>query len=463
MDDPRLTARLSISPPAGLGALSPESGGSALTASGDRRSSGQLVEQARILSLMYDIGKELTSILDLEALLRAIGDHVKRLVDHDLFNVMLLNEEIQRLEHRLTLQYDERINLRRTLALGEGLCGTAALERRPVRVGSVASDPRYILCDGGLGVQSELVVPLIVKDRLLGVLDFESLHPDAFTQEHEQVLATLASTVAIAMENALLYDQLRRAERRRGEDLEQAREVQRLLLPKETPQIPGAEIAVLYIPAQELGGDFFDFLPYGDGRMAIAVGDVAGKGPAAALLASMGVGILREHAGHHPSPPAEMLADLNGHLQTAGSAGRFIALVLGVYDSATRELCLASAGFPHPILVRDNTATPVLVGGVPLGLLSSSSYEPVCLHLQPGDVVVFCSDGIHEQTNYVEEEFGVARLATQLAAMCQQATAGRIAADIVKAIDLHAGGGAAVRGFTDDRTIVVLRVTGASS
>jgi sigma-B regulation protein RsbU (phosphoserine phosphatase) len=236
-------------------------------------------EQARILSLLYDIGKERTSILDLQALLPAIGSHVKRLVDYDLFNVMLISEDTGRLEHGFTVQFDQRIELQATLALGEGLCGTAALERKPVRVNDVTDDPRYIRCDGGIGVQSELVVPLIGKDRVLGVLDLESLRPGAFSPEHERLLATLASTVAIAVENACLYDRLRRAEQRMAEELVRAREVQQLLLPKTTPKVPGVEIGVVYRPAYELGSDFYDFLQFEDGRLAIAVGDVAGKGP----------------------------------------------------------------------------------------------------------------------------------------------------------------------------------------
>ncbi|MBZ5497422.1 MAG: SpoIIE family protein phosphatase [Acidobacteriia bacterium] len=445
--------------PGGHDSFSAQAGSEALAYSaGDAHLSSALIEQARILALLHDIGKELTSILDFEALLRAVGERVKRLVDYDLFSVMLLNPETRRLEHALSLCYDERIQLRATLALGEGLCGTAALERQPIRVDRVEFDPRYIRCEGSPLVESELVIPLIVKDRLLGVLDLESIEPCAFTEDHEQMLATLASTVAIALENARLYDQLRRAEQRRTEDLERAREVQQLLLPKEMPRLHGIDIAVLYLPAQELGGDFYDLLPYGEGRLAIAVGDVAGKGPAAALLASLGVGILREHAVHSPSLPAEMLADLNGHLQMPGSNGQFIAMAFGVYDGVRRELCLANAGFPQPFLVRDNRVETVDVAGVPLGLLPDSTYESVCLRLQPGDFVVFCSDGIHEQTNALDEEFGLRRLIAQLGEACASFTAERIAGDIVKAIEVHAGKDGPRSQPRDDRTIVVLRI-----
>ncbi len=427
---------------------------------GKAESTSTLVEQARILSLLHDIGRELTSILDFEELLRAVGDRVKQLVDYDLFNVMLLNQETQRLQHALSLHYDQRIQIPTTLALGEGLCGNAALERKPIRVNRVRSDTRYIRCMNAPDIESELVVPLIVKDRLLGVLDLECLEPDAFTQDHEQMLTTLAATVAIALENARLYEQLRRTEQRKSEDLERAREVQQLLLPTEMPDLPGIEIAVRYHPAQELGGDFYDFLRYADGRLAIAVGDVAGKGPAAALLAALGVGILREHAVHSPSSPAEMLADLNGHLLMPGGRGRFITMAFAVYHAVRGELTLASAGFPQPLLVRDHCVSRIDIAGIPLGVFPNTLYESVCLRLQPGDVVVFCSDGIHEQTNALEEEFGVERLIARLTDERDCSTADWIAGDIVQAIEEYAGEIPARWEHHDDRTIVVLRVDG---
>jgi sigma-B regulation protein RsbU (phosphoserine phosphatase) len=340
------------------------------------------------------------------------------------------------------------------------LCGTAALERRAIRVNRVACDPRYVRCESGLAVESELVVPLIFQDRVLGVLDLESLHPDAFSEHHEQMLTLLAPTVAIALENARLYNELRRNEQRRKEDLDRARLVQQLLLPKAAPQYPELEVAVSYLPALELGGDFYDFLPYADGRLAIAVGDVAGKGSSAALLATLGIGILREHTVHQVSNPADLLADLNCHLLIAGETGRFIAMAFAVFDPATQELSVANAGFPPPILLRKRRATPIQVTGVPLGLLPDSTYEPARVQLEAGDAVVFCSDGIHEQTNSLDEEFGLDRLLSRLAEAGVCDSADSIASQVSRAIEEHAGEATACQDCKDDRTIVVLRFDG---
>jgi phosphoserine phosphatase RsbU/P len=423
----------------------------------ERSLAASILEQARILSLLYDIGKELTSILDRDTLLRKIGQRVKSLVDYDLFNVMVLNPDTNRLEHALSLRYDERVDVQQTLALGEGLCGTAALDRKPIRVNDVSTDPRYVLCEVGIGVRSELVVPLIVQDRVLGVLDLENLEPNSFSEAHEQMLSMLASIVAIALENACLYDELRRVEQHRKKDLRRAQEVQELLLPKETPQIPGLDIEAIYIPAQELGGDFYDFLPYGNGCMAVAVGDVSGKGPAAALLASLGIGILREHAMHQPTSPAEMLVDLNGHLQGPGAGGQFIAMVFGVYNPQTRELSLANAGFPPPLLISAGHVKSLNLFGTPLGLLPDSTYDHVTLHLEPGDTVVFCSDGLTERTNAAEEEYGTERLISKLIETSKCTTAGQLAASIVKSVDQYASDNLRID-HKDDCTVVVLHV-----
>ncbi len=424
----------------------------------DTRIPETAAEQAEILSLLYDISRELTSILDFQQLLRSIATRVKLLVDYDAFAVMLLNSDLKRLQHVFTLRFDERIEVSQTLGLGEGLTGTAVLERKSIRVDRVDNDPRYVHCDleKNLGeIQSELVIPLIVQDQVLGVLDLESLRPGAFTERHEHMLTTLASTVAIAVENARLYERLRNAEQRKKDDLERAREMQQLLLPDKTPEIPGINIAVRYHPARELGGDFYDFLQCDDQRLLVAVGDVAGKGSAAALLASLGIGILREHAVHEPTPPAAMLADLNGHLLIPGANGRYITLMLAAYDPATSNLILANAGFPLPLLVRNNEIRPIEVTGLPLGLFPDSSYSAVNLQLHPGDILVFCSDGVFDQTNAEQEEFGMERMFAQLREISGFSGAEEVASKVMESVERHASPSGSAE-FVDDRTIVVL-------
>src|SRR5947208_2250228 len=273
-------------------------------------------EQAKTLALLHEVSRELTSILDREELLRRLAERIKRIVDYDVFSVMLWNEQTQLLESVFAMRCNDSIPARTRVPLHKGISGTAAGQRRVLRVHDVNEDPRYIRCETGVDARSEIVVPLLMQDRLIGVLDLESTQPHAFTLEHERMLSTLGSYVAVALENARLYEGALHNERRLRTDLDTAREIQRQLLPTGAREIPGLDLAAAYVPARELGGDFYDFLPYGEGRLAIALGDVSGKGTAAALYGSLAIGTIREIVIDSNCDPACMLALLNQRLRS---------------------------------------------------------------------------------------------------------------------------------------------------
>jgi phosphoserine phosphatase RsbU/P len=417
-------------------------------------------DQANTLSLLYEISREFTSILDREELLHRLAQRLRKLVNYHAFSVMLWNEKSQLLESVFAMRSEEAVFSRLRLPLHQGITGTAAGERRTLRVDDVLNDPRYIQSEIGVDIRSELVIPLLLQDRLIGVLDLESSKPHAFTAEHERTLATLGSYVAIALENARLYEHARINERRLQDDLDTAREIQRQLLPTGAREVPGLDLAAGYCSARELGGDFYDFLPYGKGRLAVALGDVSGKGTAAALFGSLAIGIMREHVVEHPCPPAEMLAMLNRRLHGVRLDARFIAMVFAVYDAGARRLTLANAGGPYPLLVRQGAVQEIRMEGVPLGLFPETEYEETSLELQAGDFVLFASDGIHESENANKEEFGHVRLAALLARVLPDQLASNISENILAATDEHSGVGVAPH---DDRTLLVLRVTDESA
>ncbi|HEY2458141.1 MAG TPA: SpoIIE family protein phosphatase [Candidatus Acidoferrum sp.] len=413
-------------------------------------------EQAETLTLLYDVSHELTSILDREELLRRIAERVKKLVNYHAFTVMLWNESEQQLESVFSMRYGDTLPARVRMPFNQGITGTAAAERRIIRVDDVRLDPRYLACSTEINVRSELVVPLLLQNRLIGVLDLESTELGAFTVEHERLLNILGSYIAVALENSRLFAETRETQSRMQNDLDTAREIQRQLLPTGAREVPGLDLATAYIPARELGGDFYDLLPYGVGRLAIANGDVSGKGTAAALYGSLAIGILREMVNDRESSPSEMLALLNGRLLSARLDARFIAMHFAVYDAALRELSIGNAGGTLPILVRRGEVTEIQVRGVPLGMLPDVDYEEVTINLLPGDVVVFASDGIQESTNRDDEEFGVERLKDLLAKVQPSDPGYTIAQKIVKATDEHSGTG---RPPHDDRTLLILRFT----
>jgi len=413
-------------------------------------------EQANTLTLLYEVSREITSILDREELLRRVAERIKKIVKYHVFSVMLWNEQTQHLETAFAMCCGDSLPLRMRVPLNIGLTGTAAGERRVLRINDVTDDSRYIRCESGVTVRSELVVPLLLRDRLIGVLDLESSEPHAFTLEHERMLSTLGSYIAVALENARLYQEARQSEQRMRTELDTAREIQRQLLPTGAREVPGLDLAAGYVPARELGGDFYDFLPYGRGRLGFMVGDVSGKGTAAALYGSLAIGTVREIVVDHACEPASMLALLNQRLVAARLDSRFIAMLFAVYEASTRKLTLANAGGPYPLLVRKGEVQAIRLEGVPLGLIPDTQYDETTIDLEPGDVVLFASDGILESENAAQEEFGPERLKEILSAISQWDSAQAITEQILAATDGHSGAGLAPH---DDRTLVVLRVT----
>jgi sigma-B regulation protein RsbU (phosphoserine phosphatase) len=411
-------------------------------------------EQAQTLSLLNELTREFSSILDRRALLERVAERLARLVQYDVFCVLLWNEETRKLEPAFeTFTHGSSSSWAGSLELGYGICGTAAALRQPIRVPNVQLDPRYVSCVNDLEVASELAVPLIFKDRLLGVLDLESVRYDAFSHHHQQLLSTLASSLAIALENARLYEKLQHEERKLSEDLSMARRVQQQLLPRSTPWVKGLQIGFAYEPARHLGGDFFDFLPYGDDTVAVTVGDVAGKATSAALYGALAVGILREYAVNSRRGPARSLSDLNRKLGRLEFDNRFLAMGMVVYEAGSRRLRWSNAGLPYPYLMRGRGLERLELGGVPLGLLGDRRYEEVELTLTPGDVIVLLSDGVEDTLNGQGEEFGAERVEGTIRRLAR-GSAREIAQGLLEATRLFAGSAEAY----DDRTIVALKV-----
>lgn len=409
------------------------------------------------MAFLAEAARDLSSTLDLDTVFEKIAEDVRPLIDYQLFCVMLWNEEQELLEHSFSLRYGERLEQTGGFPLSHGITGNAAAKRRPIRVPDVSQDSRYVRArHPEVEIRSEMAVPLLFKGRLVGVLDLESTELDYFTEEHEHMVETLASHMAIALDNASLHGRVLAEERRLEEDLATAREIQKGLLPGGAPRFPGIEIGVSYSPARELAGDFYDFLPVGDGRLALVVGDVAGKATPAALYASLAVGLLRGHALHNsPESPTEIFQHLNQQLLLPRVRNRFLAMVLGIYCHQGKTLTLANAGIPWPYLVRDGQVDKIQIEGLPLGLMPDARYEELQIDLQSGDIVVLCSDGLMEFENERKEYFGERYIPKQLTSLADS-PAQVIAEGLVRAGHKHAG---TVGQPVDDCTVVVLKVS----
>jgi sigma-B regulation protein RsbU (phosphoserine phosphatase) len=410
--------------------------------------------QAKTFETMIAIGRELNGLLRLEDLLPKIAELTRRLIGYDAFSILRVNEERQVLYHFFGMHFDKRVKERGVIPMGMGICGIAAQRMEALLVPDVSKDLRYINMNPA--TRSELTVPLVIKHRVIGVLDLESTRKGFFSGGHLQMMELLAPQIAVAIENASLYEKLAREEARLERDLEAARELQVSLLPATFPKMHGLEIFGRYQPAREIGGDLYDYVHHPDpdgtgGDLIIFTGDVAGKGAPAALYAAMVSGILRNVAEQRMTP-GEMLAALNDTLLARNIESRYLTLICAHVDLKTFSLEMANAGLPHPILCRRGELIPSRVGGVPLGLLPDILYETEIIELQPDDVLVFCSDGIVDNLNHNKEEFGTARLKEMVRNTWQEP-----AEEIVDVIFDHATAWSAGRTLYDDMTVMVLK------
>ena len=406
--------------------------------------------QAQTLEVLNEIAVELASILELGPLLERVGQLLRRLIDYQMFTIMLLDETGETLITRYAWRFGYAHAPMRRIPVNSGLVGAAVREWRFVNVPDVLKDPRYLPMNEE--TRSELVVPLFYKGRIIGVLDLEHTRTHFFTEEHERVLTTLAAQVAIAIENARLYQAVRTQERQLERDIAMAREVQLRLLPSESPSHPNAEMAVRFLPARTIGGDLYDFVDYGPGRTAIVLGDVSGKAAPAALFAALVSGIMRAAAAQHPEPAA-MLALLNDAMQERKLESQYVTMLFAVWNDESRTLTVANSGAVQPVFCRAGKSVTVKAEGFPLGLFPDVTYEELNVATQPGDAIVFVSDGILDAENEKEEMYGEDRLAGLLCAH-RDLPALEIADAILEDVARFQG----AKDRFDDETIIVLRV-----
>lgn len=412
---------------------------------------------AEAFETLADIGREFTAVLDLDELLSHIALLAKRLIDYRTFGILLLNDESKELEIKVAVQYDEKVTLP-IVRLGEGLVGYAALHGEAVLVPDVSKDPRYIKVVDD--VRSELVVPMLLKERCIGVIDIESPELDAFSKRDVGILTLLASHAAVAIENARLYKEVSVNEARLEKELQFAQRVQAALLPTQLPKrVKGVELAASFSPARELGGDFHDFLVPDSSSLIVAVGDVSGKGVPAALYSVFAGELVRGRTFRRRyvperSSPAAVLMSINTILHERQLEEYYCALCYALFDLKRRTVTFANSGIPYPLRLTNGVCTTIDLPGVPLGSFFGVSYDEVSHPLGIGDAFVFYSDGVSEAMNSRGEEFGTKRLMDVVTASGQRPV-GDMVDSIKSAVDTHRAGFPP----NDDTTIVVLRIT----
>jgi sigma-B regulation protein RsbU (phosphoserine phosphatase) len=367
-----------------------------------------------------------------------------------MFSVLLLDPTGSKLQHRFSLRFKTSVHIKHDIPLDRGLVGWATRHKQAVLVRDVSKDPRYIELNPETG--SELCVPLIYKDKAIGVLDIEHTRVGFFNEDHQRTITTLAGQIAIAIENARLYEQVARQEKRLERDLMLARELQLRLLPQAQPKMKNLDIAARFVPARAIGGDLYDFLDYSLDRHAIAIGDVSGKGAPAAIYAALVSGILRSHCAVEPSP-AEMLSAVNLSLGERPIEAQFVSIIYAVWDDDERHLRIANSGLPRPIYWHNGKVEIIEATGLPLGLFENADYDEFGFETHPGDLFVFFSDGILDARSHTGALFGRERL-EKVVARAGEGSTNDVVAEIFAAVNEHASG---VEAF-DDQTVVALKV-----
>jgi sigma-B regulation protein RsbU (phosphoserine phosphatase) len=411
----------------------------------------RVARQARQLMLLNEISRELTSILNLDQLFKRIGDLLLRLIDYQMFSILLLNAKRTKLQHRFSLRFKESVQLKHEIPLSRGLVGYAVEHNKTVVAPDVTRDDRYIPLNPE--TMSELCVPLVYKGKVIGVLDLEHTRLNYFTEEHARVVKTLAAQVAISIENARLYEKIERQELRLEKDMLLARELQYRLLPQKIPLLNKADFAARSVPARAIGGDLYDYVSYtGTELTALAIGDVSGKGAPAAIYEALVSGILRSHAAEEPGA-AEMLTAMNFSLAERPIAAQFVSIIYALWNDNDCSLRIANSGLPYPYHCKNGKAERVEISGLPLGLFATAEYDEVTFRTRPGDVFLFFSDGIPDAQNKADVVFGMKRLARVLETHCKS-SASEIVDAVFAEVNKFVG---SVEAF-DDQTVAVLKI-----
>jgi phosphoserine phosphatase RsbU/P len=319
-----------------------------------------------------------------------------------------------------------------------------------VLVADVSKDPRYLMVNPE--TRAELAIPMLHKGKVIGVIDLESPQANYFTEDHVQTLSILAANLAVSLENARLYEQVARDEARLERDLQAAKRIQGALLRHVPTEDFGLDIAARYLSAREVCGDLYEFLRYGPQQIGIALGDVSGKGTAAALYGAVAIGIMRSLAPQKLQP-AEMLRQMNQIVCERSIEGHFMTACFATWQKGRQKLRVANAGQSQPLLYKDNRCDKIALTGFPLGIFEDVSYEEWGVTLVSGDILVFHSDGITETANGEGQFFGTERL-RKVIEQQHELTAAELADVILRDVDWFAQSAP----LSDDRTLVVLKV-----
>ncbi len=401
--------------------------------------------------VLLDITRALSSPFDLEEVIETIFTSLRQVVDYDAAAIYLVNRKTKLLELVSEHGYPTGSEHAFELQVGQGIVGWVAKTGEAVIVPDVRGDARYVAARAE--TRSELAAPMVIEGRTIGVFNLESDRDDSYHEGHLELLGAFASQAAVAVERARITGEL--LERRRLEkELAIAREIQRSFLPGEPPHLEGFDLAGMTESHDEVGGDYYDFIPVSETRLGLAIADSSGKGiPAALLMAGFRMSLLAEIRNEFAI--RAIMRKVNVLLHESTERDRFVTAFYALLDWKNGVLTFSNAGHNPPILRRrDGRVEHLHEGGVALGVLPEAQYEDRPIAMRPGDVLVMYTDGVSEAEDENAHQYGTERLER---ARSSPRTPRRTRGHILRAIRDDVMAFAGDRGPTDDLTLMVLR------
>jgi sigma-B regulation protein RsbU (phosphoserine phosphatase) len=403
------------------------------------------------LTIINDLARAIGASLNSQEIMNTIIRRSIRAVNAEQGVITLVHDQLSEPTKTLVRTMSDSTE-HEAFHLDQSLLGWMQINKKPLSMKDPHNDPRFRGLKLDASVRSLLCVPMLVKSELKGVLTVTNKkESDEFTQEDQRLLAIIAAQSAQIVETARLYEEEKALGRVR-EEIRLASEIQLGLLPKTNPEIQHYQIAGFSMPAQVVGGDYFDFIRVDDNRLAICLGDVSGKGLPAALLMSNLQATIRGQTVLG-QPPKECMKRSNRLMYESTDPHKFATLFYGIMDTSTHRLAYSNAGHDLPYFFSEGKDPLRLEsGGLILSVMEDFAYEEAGVDFSPGDLLVVFSDGITEATNEYEEQFGEDRLLEVLLESTDLQPE-EIIEKLTASVNQFAGG----RPQMDDMTLVVLK------
>jgi sigma-B regulation protein RsbU (phosphoserine phosphatase) len=408
-------------------------------------------QEAMERRLLYEVGMKLSSTLNIDEVLKLILNSLQKVVGFDGGAVFLINQEKGEVSTVYSEGYETANEEYVRVKIGQGLVGWVAKTAEAVIVPDVSKDDRYV--SARPDTKSEIVAPIKIDSRIVGVLNLESNKPASFNKKSLELITAFASQAAISIERAILHNKMLE-NKRLEEQLSIAREIQLTFLPKAAPLISGYDIAGVNIPSGEVGGDYYDFIKIIDHQTGIAIADVAGKGiPASLIMAAFRASLIAEIRNNYAI--RMICKKVNSLIYESVERDNYVTAVYGVLDSKNDIFTFANCGHNRPILLRRSGRIEFLKeGGLALGVVPDTDYEERPIFIQSGDLILFYTDGVTETYNGKGEEFGQSRVVEVI-----KAYRDRPAAEILQKLYDEIIKFAAETHIFDDLTMVALKKT----